>query len=49
VEVKEIATPGGPCRVPEYEACRRIAREQGLPLKQVYALVSAEASKGNLD
>lgn len=49
VEVKEIATPGGPSRVPEYEACRRIAREQGLPLKQVYAMVSAEVSRRNQD
>ncbi len=28
---------------PEYEVCRRIARERGLPLSEVYRLVTAEA------
>lgn len=49
-----IDTPYGPLQVkvteyggrrrvlPEYEACRKMAREQGLPLLEVYRLVPAE-------
>jgi uncharacterized protein (TIGR00299 family) protein len=41
VKVKRL--PGEPPRVaPEYEACRRIAEETGLPLMEVYRVVQAE-------
>lgn len=40
VEVKEVATPVGPALYPEYEDCRRLAVEHGIPLKNVYAAVS---------
>jgi uncharacterized protein (DUF111 family) len=42
VKVKRL--PGSPPRVaPEYEVCRRIAQERGLPLREVYRIVEAEA------
>jgi len=41
VKVKRL--PGEPPRVaPEYEACRRIAEETGLPLMEVYRVVQME-------
>jgi uncharacterized protein (TIGR00299 family) protein len=43
-EVKLKRLPGERARVaPEYEVCRRIARERGLPLAEVYRIVTAEA------
>jgi uncharacterized protein (TIGR00299 family) protein len=42
VKVKRL--PGEPVRVaPEYEVCRRIAQERGLPLSEVYRVVATEA------
>jgi uncharacterized protein (TIGR00299 family) protein len=42
VKVKRL--PGQPPRVsPEYEVCRRIARERGMPLAEVYRMLEAEA------
>jgi uncharacterized protein (DUF111 family) len=44
VKVKRL--PGEPPRVaPEYEVCRRIAQERGLPLAEVYRIVAAEAER----
>jgi hypothetical protein len=43
VKVKRL--PGEAPRVaPEYEVCRRIAQERGLPLAEVYRIVAAEAA-----
>jgi pyridinium-3,5-bisthiocarboxylic acid mononucleotide nickel chelatase len=42
VKVKRL--PGEQPRIaPEYEVCRRIARERSLPLSEVYRIVAAEA------
>jgi hypothetical protein len=44
VKVKRL--PGAAPRVaPEYEVCRRIAQEKGLPLAEVYRIVAAEAEQ----
>jgi pyridinium-3,5-bisthiocarboxylic acid mononucleotide nickel chelatase len=44
VAVKVKRLPGEPPRVaPEYEVCRRIARERKLPLAEVYRIVEREA------
>lgn len=44
VRVKSFSTGDGGIRiVPEYEECRRLAAEHGLPLLEVYALVEREA------
>ncbi len=44
VSVKRIRTPGKEVRlVPEFEVCRRIALERGLPLRRVYDTVAREA------
>jgi len=38
--VKCIDTPDGPVLTPEYEDCRRLALEAGVPLRAVYAAVA---------
>lgn len=40
VQVKRIATDSGYVLYPEYEACRRMAREKNAPLKDIYAEVN---------
>jgi hypothetical protein len=49
VRVKVVSTPNGAVSVPEFEECRRIARDKGLPLKQVYDRVSREISREKKD
>ena len=45
IPIKRIRYPQGEVRyVPEYEVCRRIALEKGVPLRTVYDAVSKEAS-----
>jgi len=45
IRVKRIRYSRGEVRyVPEYEVCRRIALEKGIPLRTVYEVVSKEAS-----
>jgi hypothetical protein len=45
IPVKRIRYPQGEVRyVPEYEVCRRIALEKGVPLRAVYETVSKEAA-----
>jgi hypothetical protein len=43
VQVKRIRRPDGKVEVrPEYEACRRIATETGLPVREVMAAIAAD-------
>jgi len=42
VMVKEIDSAAGTRRVPEYEECRRLAVERGLPVREVFAILEAE-------
>lgn len=50
VAVKVKLLEGRPVGVsPEYEECRRIAEEKGLPLQEVYRIVAAEAGERFLD
>lgn len=37
VQAKKIATPDGPVITPEFEECRRVALEKGVPIKEVYS------------
>ncbi|MDH5298494.1 MAG: LarC family nickel insertion protein, partial [Desulfobulbaceae bacterium] len=39
VKVKRVETPAGPVLTPEYEDCRRLARDNRVVLRQVYAAV----------
>ena len=46
VKVKKVLRPNAAhFFLPEYEACRKIAREHGLPLKDIYAWVMAANRK----
>lgn len=40
VSVKKVTTPSGDVLYPEYEDCRRVAKENNLPLQRVYSAVS---------
>jgi hypothetical protein len=49
IQVKRIRYPGGEVRyAPEFEVCRRIAREKAIPLRTVYDSVSKAASEKSL-
>jgi pyridinium-3,5-bisthiocarboxylic acid mononucleotide nickel chelatase len=37
--VKRVSTPKGEVLTPEYEECRRVALQQGIPIREVYAAV----------
>ena len=44
VSLKKIVHPSGETRwVPEFEECRRVAKEQGLPIRRVYEQMVKEA------
>jgi len=46
IPVKRIRYSGGEVRyAPEYEVCRRIALEKGVPLRRVYEIISREAAE----
>jgi hypothetical protein len=49
VRVKMVSASTGTVAAPEYEDCRRIARDKRLPLRQVYQMISAEISKEKKD
>ncbi|MDH3331964.1 MAG: LarC family nickel insertion protein, partial [Desulfobulbaceae bacterium] len=40
VQAKRVETPAGSVLYPEYEDCRRLALENQVPLKDVYAAVN---------
>jgi len=42
VKVKLVETPAGPRVTPEYEDCRRIATETGIPIAEIYRAVAAQ-------
>jgi len=45
VAVKRITLPGGETRwVPEYEACRRVARDHDIPIRRAYERIANEAA-----
>jgi hypothetical protein len=45
VRVKEILSPDGSMLIaPEYEDCRKIALEHGIPLRVVYDTIARETS-----
>ena len=46
VQIKRIKNPNGPVQlVPEYEVCKKIAIEKGIPLKTVYDTIIKETNK----
>ncbi len=48
IAVKRVKDPQGNIRmIPEYEVCRKIARENNLPLRVVYETVAGEAAVKN--
>jgi len=45
VALKRIELPGGETRwVPEYETCRRVAKDRGIPIRQAYDQIAREAA-----
>ena len=49
IQVKQIHGPGSRVQVvPEYEACRQVARKQKIPLKDIYAEIAAQSPPNTL-
>ena len=45
VDLKRKRLPGTPPQIaPEFESCRRLAEQHGLPIAEVYARVQGEAA-----
>jgi uncharacterized protein (DUF111 family) len=43
MKAKEVLRPDGSLQLlPEFEACRRIAKEKGIPLRDIYGWVMAQ-------
>ena len=40
ISVKKVTTPTGDVLYPEYEDCRRVAKEKDVPLHRVYAAIN---------
>ncbi len=45
VRAKQVETPAGPVVTPEYESCRRLADQHGVPLAKIYREVCQGAGK----
>ena len=48
IVAKKVQTPKGPVIYPEYEACRKVAKEHQVPLARVYHAVSCATEKQDL-
>ena len=48
VHGKKISTPAGVVITPEYEECRRLAVERGVPIRQIYEEVSRRGGSNTL-
>ena len=48
VALKRVTMPGGETRwIPEYEACRQVAQDQGIPIRLAYERIAREAAAEN--
>jgi uncharacterized protein (DUF111 family) len=46
MKVKKVFRPDGSLQLlPEFEECRRIAKEKGIPLRDIYGWVTAQGRK----
>jgi uncharacterized protein (TIGR00299 family) protein len=45
VQLKRVIMPGGDTRwIPEYESCRRLAKDHGIPIRRAYERIAREAA-----